>query len=135
MSRAPSTSYVDAMPVCDMLKRPSAISTLTHLSVASTVLLGVPTFALYHGGRALCCIGGVAVLPKGSSRHHRRTQPRFTKSTVARILGVHRLTVARWLKQGDLGGLDPESLCDFLRRNGWRGRLANVPQEPGEVKP
>ena len=75
------------------------------------------------------------MLSKSAARPHRRVQPRFTKATVALILGVHRSSVSRWLADGALAGLEPADLCTFLRAHGWRGRLLapNAASASGEL--
>ena len=57
------------------------------------------------------------------TRGHRRTILRMSVALAARILGVHRNTVGRWIADGQLHGVAPEDLCAFLRANGWTGRL------------
>lgn len=53
----------------------------------------------------------------------------LTAEAVATILGVHRVTVLRWRKEGLFGPpgpLTPASLADFLRTHtDWRGRIAS----------
>lgn len=55
--------------------------------------------------------------------HRRALHKRLSVALIARILGVGRNTVSRWVRDGHLRGTEPEDLCDFLRAHGWRGRL------------